>query len=90
MFLRTTKGFTLIELMVVVIILGILAGLIIPKIMGRPEEALGDYGRGLDLADESTACEASEELEAFAAKHADAPGLDSVRALFASAGQAEQ
>ena len=39
MVLRNTKGFTLIELMVVVIILGILAGLIIPKIMGRPEEA---------------------------------------------------
>jgi len=32
-------GFTLIELMVVVVILGILAGLIIPRIMGRPEEA---------------------------------------------------
>lgn len=36
---RDRKGFTLIELMVVVVILGILAGLIIPKIMGRPEEA---------------------------------------------------
>ena len=32
-------GFTLIELMVVIIILGVLAGLIIPRIMGRPEEA---------------------------------------------------
>ena len=32
-------GFTLIELMVVIVILGILAGLIIPRIMGRPEEA---------------------------------------------------
>jgi len=33
------RGFTLIEIMVVLVILGILAGLIIPRIMGRPEEA---------------------------------------------------
>ncbi len=33
------KGFTLIELMVVLVILGVLAGLIVPRIMGRPEEA---------------------------------------------------
>jgi general secretion pathway protein G len=36
---RGDGGFTLIELMVVIVILGILAGLIIPRIMGRPEEA---------------------------------------------------
>lgn len=32
-------GFTLIELMVVMVILGVLAGLIVPRIMDRPEEA---------------------------------------------------
>ena len=34
-----THGFTLIEIMVVMVILGILAGLIVPRIMDRPEEA---------------------------------------------------
>ena len=36
---RSERGFTLIELMVVIVILGILAGLIVPRIMGRPDEA---------------------------------------------------
>ncbi len=34
-----SNGFTLIELMVVIVILGILAGLIVPRIMDRPEQA---------------------------------------------------
>jgi len=33
------SGFTLIEIMVVVIIIGVLAALVAPKIMGRPDEA---------------------------------------------------
>ncbi len=34
-----SKGFTLIELMVVLVILGVLAAMIAPKIMDRPDEA---------------------------------------------------
>ncbi|HSH73272.1 MAG TPA: type II secretion system major pseudopilin GspG [Methylophilaceae bacterium] len=37
---RTAQaGFTLIEIMVVMVILGILASLVVPKIMSRPDEA---------------------------------------------------
>ena len=37
--LSKSRGFTLIEVMVVVVILGILAAIIVPKIMSRPEQA---------------------------------------------------
>lgn len=36
---KRSQGFTLIEVMVVVVILGILAAIVVPKIMSRPEQA---------------------------------------------------
>jgi len=36
---RRARGFTLIEIMVVIVILGVLAALVVPKIMSRPDEA---------------------------------------------------
>ena len=43
------RGFTLIEVMVVIVILGVLAALIVPKIMSRPDEARIAAAR-LDIA----------------------------------------
>lgn len=37
--MNRSRGFTLIEVMVVIVILGILAAVIVPKIMDRPDEA---------------------------------------------------
>jgi general secretion pathway protein G len=37
--MRRQAGFTLIEIMVVIVILGLLAALVVPKLVGRTEEA---------------------------------------------------
>ena len=46
---KSMRGFTLIEVMVVIVILGVLAALIVPKIMSRPDEARIAAAR-LDIA----------------------------------------
>lgn len=42
---RTNRGFTLLEVLVVIIVLGLLAGLVGPQIMGRVSEARGATAR---------------------------------------------
>jgi general secretion pathway protein G len=43
--LRLQQGFTLIEIMVVLVIMGVLAALIVPNLMGRPDQARASAAR---------------------------------------------
>jgi len=78
-----SRGFTLIEVMVVVVILSILAAIIVPKIMDRPEQARiakakSDI-RSLEAAlnlyrlDNMTYPTTDQGLEALVTKPSDAP-----------------
>ncbi|MGE7991492.1 type II secretion system major pseudopilin GspG [Pseudomonas sp. NPDC089554] len=43
--IRRQRGFTLIEIMVVVVILGILAAMVVPKVLDRPDQARATAAR---------------------------------------------
>ncbi len=51
---NSEKGFTLIELIIVIVILGIIAGVAIPKFVGLSDDARRSAGRGVAGAMSST------------------------------------
>ncbi len=77
------RGFTLIEVMIVLVILGILATLVVPNIMGKPDEArkiaakhdIGTIGQALDFyrLDNQSYPTTDQGLQALVAKPAAPP-----------------
>lgn len=80
---QRSRGFTLIEVMVVIVILGILAALVVPKVMSRPDEArivaakqdLGSVLQALKLyrLDNQSYPTTEQGLQALVVKPASAP-----------------
>jgi general secretion pathway protein G len=54
---RRHRGFTLVEMLLVITIIGILAALVVPKMMGRSEQARQSAARA-DIASVKTALDA--------------------------------
>ena len=79
---RSRRGFTLVELLLVLVILGILASLVLPKFTGRTEQARITAAQ-TQISTFGTALDAFERAVVDATPRADgpAPPLDAERYL---------
>lgn len=77
--MRSKKGFTLIELMVVIIIVAVLAAVVVPMLISRIEKAKYSEGKAI-------ASQVATAVRAYAAEHADDATFNPAPALVGDLG----
>lgn len=77
--MRSRKGFTLIELMVVIVIVAVLAAVVVPMLISRVEKAKYSEGKAI-------ASQVATAVRTYAAEHADDATFNATPALVADLG----